>query len=766
MDFASEYMPDIDDWEPVPNETEENETLEEPFSTEKKRNIPKQLTVDSDNEDVSSSSASIVEEDKINNDTDGNITAHVNTNADHKEVIDEKVPLVVNTNISPDDINDNDDDKLITGDIKPENELQSPSFLNNMLSSFRSYSQSNDSNSLASPTGTVATSPSIISHRRQSSVGSKMRHSSLQSASNSVASSPKVAPQSRSSRVNSISSVGTTHTSKSFKDLRPMETISTIDSYNVEDSDDNRSSPSPQLDYNPKKFVEEKYLDTQYHYASLDRDKDFHTLFTSIPKHDRLIDDFSCALSRDFLYQGRIYITQTHLGFNSNILGWTSKVILEFKDITYMEKTSSAGVFQNAISIETEEGKTQFINFISRDGCFGLMKEVWSRNLLAHEEEKRRSANGIALPETSSNNSNNPHSLIDTYSELIHSPDLKSATGTTMMKGDSSDGNSSDHSIVKTTFHSASHEPTTHEKVLNIYKFKESSPYNDFDFKPQVLNPTQFPFYPPDQNKNEHMLIERTIKCTPNQAFQLMFNGTHHVFLQSFLTATNSWDIKLPESYVTNEQTGHLEREYSYSKSISGIPGGSTDCLVTEEIIHNEPDNYIMVINTTKTPNVPSGGAFSTKTRYLFKWGADNTCDIMLSFWVDWTGSSWIKSMVEAGCKGGQTDATTKMMKILDDLIEKYVASEVIIVEAGNVDHGITEKEIERNMEENEAKQEAIKVQNELKNQNLANSENNNMLNILLIVIAILLLWNIYNQRSLNSSIRGLQRAVDELQMK
>ncbi|SMN18571.1 similar to Saccharomyces cerevisiae YFL042C Putative protein of unknown function [Maudiozyma saulgeensis] len=754
-------MPDIDDWEPVPNETENNEALEEPFSTEEKRNIPKQLVVDSDgSEDVSSSSPSLNDNDKVGSIKSANATSDVDTDpaVDHKEVNDEKLPLMVDTNLA-------NDEELVSGDVKPENGLQSPSFLNNMFSTFRSYSQSNDNNSVTSPTGTAATSPNIISHRRQSSSGSRMRHSSLHSASNSVTSSPKVAPQSRSSRVNSMSSVGTTNTSKSFKDLRPMETISTINSNNVEEPDD-RSSPSPQLDYNPKKFVEEKYLDTQYHYASLERDKDFHTLFTSIPKHDRLIDDFSCALSREFLYQGRIYITQTHLGFNSNILGWTSKVILEFKDITYMEKTSSAGVFQNAISIETEEGKTQFINFISRDGCFGLMKEVWSRNLLAHEEEKRRSAIGIALPETSPNNSNNPHSLIDTYSELIHSPDSKLETS--IKTGNSSEGNISDHSLVKNTLYTTTDGFTaTHtEKVLNIYKFKESSPYNEFDFKPHVLKPTQFPFYPPNENKNEHILIERTVSCTPNQAFQMIFNAAHHEFLQSFLLATDSRDIKLPESYVTNEQTGNLERQYNYSKSISGIPGGSTDCIVTEEIIHNDPDNYIMVINTTKTPNVPSGGAFSTKTRYLFKWGVDNSCDLLISFWVDWTGSSWIKPMVEAGCKNGQTDATTKMMKILDDLIEKYIFSEVVIVEADEENHGVSEKDIERNIEENDARQEAIKVQNALKNQTSGTSESNGLINVLLVFIAILLLWNIYNQRSLNSSISSLQRAVDKLQMK
>ena len=702
MDYQSEFMMDVDDWEPIPSETLTQRTkLDEPIelnTDESKRNIPRRMISSDDlaphnNSDIESGSEEL------------------------EEIQDEKKNgLVIDTDINND---------LVTGDIKSVDGLQSPSFLNNMISTFRSSYNNKQGDTGTGNVTSPTSSPSIISHRRQSSVGSKMRHSSLQSQTNSGASSPRIAPQSaRNSRVNSISSINTSGKS-SFKDLRPMETITTINSNTDSTTQTPERSPDTEeqpLNYNPKKFVEEKYLDTEYHYASVERNNDFHVLFDSIPKEDRLIDDFSCALSREFLYQGRIYITETHLGFNSNILGWTSKVIVEFKDITYMEKTSSAGVFQNAIFIETEEGKTQFINFISRDGCFGLMKEVWSRNLLAHEEELRRGEN--------SDKETNPHSLTDTYSELIQSPDLKLTSSPTQETGKIG-------------------------KMLNVYKFNKESSYIDYDFEPHVMKLTQFPFYPPTQNKNEHLLTERTINCTPNQAFQIIFNEKNHDFLQAFLQSTNSNDIKLPEAYRTSPDNT-LIRNYSYSKSIKGIPGGSTDCLVTEEIIHNDPSNYIMVINDTKTPNVPSGGAFSTKTRYLFKWGVDNKCDIMISFWVEWTGSSWIKTMVEAGCKNGQTDATTKMMKILNDLRDKYIESEVIVVDSNDI-------------ASNNSKEPSVDVitptiatqPNEQIKTDTTTSSNSTSL---LVVIAILLLWNIYNQRSLNKSIANLQKTIIELQ--
>ncbi|GMM53913.1 Lam5 protein [Maudiozyma humilis] len=750
MDYASEFMADIDDWEPVDatenvqTEDHTSETVEPmqaavesapglatPFSPEKEMSVATVEEVDRNGSTTPESAPGSADE------------------AEKKDVSPEEAPpmakqpskeLSVDTSVAASSSNPiTDKSESAQTPASDTASITSPSFINNMFSTFRSYSGANGESPM-SPNTAGASSPSIISHRRQSSVGSRKRISSISSN-------------------RSTGSAG----SKGGRFNINMERINSQDASTEESGSESETgtdnldekTADQQLDYNPKKFVKEKYLDTQYHYASVERDTDFHNLFSSIPVHDRLIDDFSCALSRDFLYQGRIYITETYLGFNSNILGWTSKVIIQFKDITYMEKASSAGLFQNAISIETREEKTLFINFISRDGCFGLMKEVWSRNLLAHEEEERRKKEGIEVHKTSGAH---PHSLIDTYSELIHSPPMHQSSY-----------NSSDDSVVKSAIFSvdddASPAPAKHEKVLNIFKVKPETPFASADDKPYVHKSTPRPFDPHAQSK-ELVLAEETLNCTPNQAFQFMFNEEHHDFLEAFLQSTNSLDIKLPAKYTRNEATGHMERSYSYVKSIAGIPGGTTDCLVTEEILCNDVEDSIMVINTTQTPNVPSGGAFLTKTRYMLNWGQDNRCNLMISFWVEWTGSSWIKSMVEAGCKSGQTDATEKMLAILHDMIDKYIVSEVIIVEGdGSSEKDLSDTEIERNIEANNAKQEAVRVQNALKKKhNEGTEESTSTTSLLIAVIVVLLLWNIYNQRSLNRSIRDLQKTMLAMQ--
>ncbi len=116
---------------------------------------------------------------------------------------------------------------------------------------------------------------------------------------------------------------------------------------------------------------------THLSYSDSIRNDSFHDIFKSVPKTDRLITDFSCALSREILLQGRLYLTQNSICFNSNILGWVTNLIIALNDITSFGKKSTAGLFPNAIVIETVSAKHILASFISRDATLELLSEVW-----------------------------------------------------------------------------------------------------------------------------------------------------------------------------------------------------------------------------------------------------------------------------------------------------------------------------------------------------------------------------------------------------
>ncbi|KAH9823992.1 GRAM domain-containing protein [Melampsora americana] len=129
--------------------------------------------------------------------------------------------------------------------------------------------------------------------------------------------------------------------------------------------------------YDLSSELEDQYLGTGYAVASRKRNFDFHSIFKSIPQDDYLIEDYGCALQRDILVQGRLYISEQHLCFNANIFGWVTTLVLPFSDVVSIEKKMTALIIPNAIQVMTMQSRHTFASFISRDVTYDLMTNIW-----------------------------------------------------------------------------------------------------------------------------------------------------------------------------------------------------------------------------------------------------------------------------------------------------------------------------------------------------------------------------------------------------
>ncbi|XP_017855148.1 protein Aster-B isoform X3 [Drosophila busckii] len=112
------------------------------------------------------------------------------------------------------------------------------------------------------------------------------------------------------------------------------------------------------------------------------RAEDFKKLFKDVPNEERLIVDYSCALQRDILVQGRLYVSQNYVCFHANIFTWETYVSIKWKDVTAITKEKTALVIPNAISIATAKDKYFFATFASRDKSFLMLFRVWQNTLM------------------------------------------------------------------------------------------------------------------------------------------------------------------------------------------------------------------------------------------------------------------------------------------------------------------------------------------------------------------------------------------------
>ncbi|XP_065827204.1 protein Aster-B-like [Oscarella lobularis] len=113
------------------------------------------------------------------------------------------------------------------------------------------------------------------------------------------------------------------------------------------------------------------------------KNHDFHALFHGVPESEILIDDYSCAIQKDILLHGRMYITAESFYFFSNVFGYETKLVIRCSDVTAIHKAKTALVFPNAIEIHAgDSAKYGFSSFISRDASFHVMFKVWQNVLL------------------------------------------------------------------------------------------------------------------------------------------------------------------------------------------------------------------------------------------------------------------------------------------------------------------------------------------------------------------------------------------------
>lgn len=664
-------MSDVDNWEPV----SDNED-----STDSVKQLGPPFEHASNNDNTGDTEAGSLQEVPLNTETN-----------------DVRKNLVVITNQSAADEHPTE--------IKHDQSRTSStsSFFSGMISSFKSNVPSPVSRS-TTPTSPVS-QPSIISHRREPSMGSKRRSS--RRISNAT-----------------IAEIGS-----------PLQQVEKPDEVKT------RLTPSQMKEdnYDHRRFVEERYMDTPYHYASEQRNKDFHEIFKSVPKDDRLLDDFNCGLNRELLYQGKLYITETHLCFNSNVLGWIAKVLIAFEDVTFMEKTSAAGLFPSAISIETKMGKTLFNGFISRDAAFGLMKEVWSRTLL----QKDMASENI---NTKAEKSGNGKEIDDAINSIDEENNDKDAND-----NDTNENDDENISTNETTPNSTSSSPDKEKE--KAYKLRADSSYQ-YD-GPIYHHSTSFPAEP--MANNEFVLKELPFDCAPGILFEIMFNSEQNEFLLDFLRGQEGSQITtIPNFTSIDGSSMTLKREYSYEKALH-FPAGpkSTTCYVAEVIKRKDPDTYYEVISSIRTPNVPSGGSFSTKTRYLIRWNDEITCLLRVSFWVEWTGSSWIKGMVENGCKNGQLEAAQLMERILSKFIKNNVEECQITISKEEEEQD--DKEVENKLKEVDLEQprEAVVTAPAIAEQQGLKVTMETWLFLYLIVV-VLLLFNLFYIRSIAVSLHQL----------
>ena len=412
------------------------------------------------------------------------------------------------------------------------------------------------------------------------------------------------------------------------------------------------------------------------------------------------------------LYVGTLYISKDHLCFNTrnhqrgwlctrlqisfhqivNIVLCESSVLCstnirnsikssdhdDKNEVKSLEKFGNSNDENNGkfIIIETHLGKIQLNGFDSVDHVFRLIFTLWTN-------VKQNTDSNIIMMMPSLYNliieSSRVHDDVEIMAndvrieDLIHSIDIENEN--IVVEDETSEEEEEEEEEIK----------RPDEKAF-VYKFKKNIPlkykYNGPYFKE---NPN-VKFTPPELNENEYILEEQEFKqLSPGMLFELIFSG-HELSLQDkLLEAEGSTEVTPYGPYMD----GH--RHYSYIKKLNySIGPKSTKCEVEQTIVRYD-EECIEWVSTTKSLNVPNGNLFQVKTRFLFWWnqpdpeiGTSVGCHMRISYWIEWSGRSWLKSVIEKSCKQGIKESFERFDNFLKEYMERYLTLDTITVKVSN----------------------------------------------------------------------------------
>ncbi|KAI0462670.1 hypothetical protein LJB42_004166 [Komagataella kurtzmanii] len=379
-------------------------------------------------------------------------------------------------------------------------------------------------------------------------------------------------------------------------------------------------------------------------YASERRQQEFHNIFKTISQDEKLIEDYSCALQKELLVQGKLYISEAHICFYSKLLGFQTAVIIPISEVVQISKKVTALLFPNGIVIQTLHTKHIFATFLTRDITFDLLTNVW--NQVVHDQMSR--------PKTSDIYSDSDITTDDdlsTEEEYVSDGSISDEDGNSEEDYNSSDDNVSETSSNSTQGNSLLKRNTTGPPQDTTEKLETptDSQWNGFPSVGAVSHPETKPGY--DKQATDTIVVDDTISAPLGVVFLLLVDPK---FNEQILSKQKNFNIQSISAFDSNNPT---KRNYSYIKPLNGPVGPKqTKCVVTEMVEDFDLNSCIHIIQTTQTPDVPSGNSFLVKTNIFLTWGKNSSTNLNVLTSIEWSGKSWVKGVIEKSSISGQTE--------------------------------------------------------------------------------------------------------------
>uniref|UniRef100_A0A8V5HFG8 Uncharacterized protein n=1 Tax=Melopsittacus undulatus TaxID=13146 RepID=A0A8V5HFG8_MELUD len=432
------------------------------------------------------------------------------------------------------------------------------------------------------------------------------------------------------------------------------------------------------------------------------RNEDFRKLFKQLPDTERLIVDYSCALQRDILLQGRLYLSENWICFYSNIFRWETLLTVRLKDICSMTKEKTARLIPNAIQVCTDTEKHFFTSFGARDRTYMMMFRLWQNALLdkvqtpalecwdATNVYAQEDIGTVKIPvEENEVNDSSSKSSMEAKPEASPQLPKKSVTASTLTSTGSSEAPASFDGVLPEEEEAVAESPVDKDiGIANIMaeKIEIISPVNSpsLDFNDNEDIPTELSdssethdegevqaFY---EDLNGRQYVNEVFNFSVDKLYDLLFTDSQ--FQRDFMEQRRFSDIIFHP--WKKEENGNQTRVILYTITLTNPLAPKTATVTETQTMYKasqESECYVIDAEVL-THDVPYHDYFYTINRYTLTRVARNKSRLRVSTELRYRKQPWglVKSFIEKNFWSGLEDYFRHLESELTKTESTYLA--------------------------------------------------------------------------------------------
>ncbi|XP_076809057.1 uncharacterized protein LOC143452097 isoform X1 [Clavelina lepadiformis] len=422
------------------------------------------------------------------------------------------------------------------------------------------------------------------------------------------------------------------------------------------------------------------------------KNDDFHKFFKQLPETERLLVDYTCALMKDILVHGRMYVSQNYVCFHSTILKWQTAVMISFKDIAAVTKEKTAKLIPNAIQFQLKNrSKSTFASFTQRDRAYQLVYRLWQNALLDKPMTPQELWNSIHHQYGNDLGCSSD----DDYMRPVFNVTLDSPTGEVYEYGTTNKvKRKKKHKKVKQgnrlevngdfngmSTHVASQNNKLDESIDQSSeedKFSSSGSLQESLGNEVGLSATDGRLFN-EQDDDEpvenvmpdlsRVYLRREFGVSADTMFDTIY-GDNCPFWKQYLMNKQTFDINMGKwQDGTDENRGNKVRYLDYNLTLTNPLGPKSSRVEETQVWYNESVLGRYAVDcVARTLGIPYADYFATVMRYCIRKVTGSTCELKISAELKFLKSPWglVKSFIEKNAYSGIEENFLLLEKELD----------------------------------------------------------------------------------------------------